>query len=329
MGKLDVRQPPPQIPPMNASTSPALPPALPGEHRELHGRAGRLGYYVAGNGPPMLLVHSVNAAASAYETKPIYEHAMARHRVWAPDLPGFGTSDRSDRPYERDLFVAAIHDMLDAIAADAGSAPVDALAISLGSEFLVHALIERPDRVRTLALVTPTGFSRRYADMRGPPGSSREVPGLHAFFTFPLWSQGIYDLLVSRRGIRYFLQRTFGSAAIDEGMVEYDYLTSHQPGAKHAPFAFVAGRLFSRDIQDAYRRLTIPVWVPHATRGDFKDFGAAGWTAERANWRLQPYPTGALPHFEQPKTFLADYDHFLTAAAQPLSLPSGPRSPSP
>lgn len=306
--------------------SPALPAALPGEHRTLQGRAGRLGYYVAGEGPPMLLVHSVNAAASAYEVKPIYEHAIARHRVWAPDLPGFGSSDRSDRAYEQELFVAAVQDMLDAIAAEAGKAPVDALAVSLGAEFLAHALIDRPERARTLTLVTPTGFSRRYADMHGSPGRTREVPGIHAFLQVPLWSQGLYDLLVSKRGIRYFLKRTFGSEEIDEGLVEYDYFTSHQPGAKNAPYAFVAGRLFSRDIQDVYRRLTLPVWVPHATRGDFKDFSAADWTAAHANWRLQPFPTGALPYFEQPQAFLADYDRFLAGAAQSTS---GPRSPSP
>ncbi len=311
------------------STPPALPPALPGERRQLDGRAGPLGYYVAGNGPPMLLVHSINAAGSAYEVKPLFEHAMAGHRVWAVDLPGFGSSDRSERPYEPGLYVAAVHDMLDAIAAETGNAPVDALAVSLGSEFLARATTERPEQIRTLTLVTPTGFSRTYAGLHGAPGDTREVPGLYRFFTVPLWSQGFYDLLVSRRSIRYFLQRTFGSKQIDEGLLDYDYVTAHQPGAKNAPYAFVSGRLFSKDIQDVYRQLALPVWVPHATRGDFKDFSANGWAVQRPNWRFQPFPTGALPHFEQPQEFLAAYDRFLAEAAQSDSPGSGPRSPSP
>ena len=311
------------------TTQPTLPPALTGEHRQLDGRAGRLGYYVAGNGPPMLLVHSINAAGSAYEVKPIFDHAVARHRVWACDLPGFGSSDRSDRRYEPGLYVAAVHDMLDAIAAETGGAPVDALAVSLGAEFLARAAIERPAEIRTLALVTPTGFSRGYEGLHATPGATREIPGLYRFFTVPLWSQGFYDLLVSRRSIRYFLQRTFGSNEIDEGLLDYDYLTAHQPGAKNAPYAFVSGRLFSKDIQDVYRRLAIPVWVPHATRGDFKDFSANGWAAERPNWHFQPMPTGALPHFERPQEFLAAYDRFLASPGQPASSLSGPRSPSP
>jgi pimeloyl-ACP methyl ester carboxylesterase len=310
---------------------PALPPALPAAHHTLAGQAGRLGYYVGGNGPPLLLVHSINAAGSAYEVKPIFEHMMDRHRTYALDLPGFGTSDRSDRRYEPALYVAAIHDLLDTIAADVGPEPIDALAVSLGSEFLARAAMERPERIRSMALVTPTGFSRTYATLHGPQPGTREVPGLYRFFTVPLWSQAFYDLLVSRRSIRYFLQRTFGSKTIDEGLLDYDYLTAHQPGAKNAPYAFVSGRLFSRDIQSVYQRLRMPVWVPHATRGDFKDFSAADWTASRPNWRLQPYDTGALPHFERPREFLADYDRFLAdvAAAQPGSPPSEPRSPSP
>ncbi len=308
-----------------------LPAALNAERRALAGRAGRLGCYVAGQGRPMLLVHSINAAGSAYEVKPIFEHVIQSHRVHALELPGFGHSDRSDRPYDPGLYVAAIHDALDAIQAESGPVPVDVLAISLSSEFVARAATERPASVRTLALVTPTGFSSSYAASPSTSAGTREVPGLYRFFTFPLWSQAIYDLLVSRRSVRYFLERTFGSKAIDEGLAEYDYLTAHQPGAKNAPYAFVSGRLFSRDIVSVYQQLEMPVWVPHATRGDFKDFSAAGWTKARSNWRLQPYDTGALPHFEQPQRFLADYDRFLQAvpADQPSSAPSEPRSPSP
>ena len=133
------------------------------------------------------------------------------------DLPGYGFSDRSPRTYDVGLFVAAVHDMLDVIAADAGPEPVDALAISLSSEFLARVATQRPERLRTVALVTPTGFSRTYRQMRGPAGATREVPVLYGFFTFPLWSRGIYDLLVSRRSIRYFLREDLGLQADRRG----------------------------------------------------------------------------------------------------------------
>ena len=39
-------------------------PALSGERFEFASPAGRLSAYIAGQGPPLLLIHSVNAAAS-------------------------------------------------------------------------------------------------------------------------------------------------------------------------------------------------------------------------------------------------------------------------
>ena len=35
---------------------------------------------------------------------------------------------------------------------------------------------------------------------------------------------------------------------------------------------FIAGCLFSRDIQTVYERLTPPVWLSHGVRGDFTDY---------------------------------------------------------
>jgi pimeloyl-ACP methyl ester carboxylesterase len=288
-----------------------LPPAVSGERREIDRRAGRLSYYAAGRGAPALLVHSVNAAASVYEVRPVFEHLKQSRRVYAVDLPGFGFSDRSERRYDVPLYLAAVRDMLDEIGAECGDAPVDALALSLGSEFVARVAAEAPGRFRTLALVTPTGFSRTYAGLTGPDGATREIPGFYGFFTFPLWTRGFYGLLTSRRSIRYFLERTYGSKRIDEGMLDYDYMATHQPGARHAPYAFVSGRLFSRDIRAVYERLALPVWVPHATRGDFKDFSQKGWAEAKGNWRFQPYDGGALPHFEHTAQFLADYERFL------------------
>jgi hypothetical protein len=182
-----------------------------------------------------------------------------------------------------------------------------------------------------VALITPTGFNRGSSKLRGPAGATREVPGLYRAFTFPLWSQGFYDLLVSRRSIRFFLKKTFGSDRFGEALLDYDYLTTHQPGAKNAPYAFVSGRLFSRDIRDVYERLALPVWMTKATRGDFADFSEADWTGERPNWTVQSFDTGALPHFERPDEFLEGYERFLTdvAGATRQSSPPDPRSPSP
>jgi len=298
------------------SHSMPLPHAVSGERREIDSPAGRLSYYVAGPpaAPPLLLVHSINAAASAYEVKPVYEAFKTQRRVYAPDLPGFGFAERSKRDYTIGLYVEAIHAVLRVIEAEHGPAGVDVLAVSLASEFVARAATESPARFASLALVTPTGFASAAPAYSGAPGTSREVPGLHALVSVPLWDRALFDALTSRASIRYFLQRTFGSKDVPEDMVDYDYLSTHQPGAQHAPLAFLAARLFSRDIRNVYERLTLPVWVPHATRGDFRNFSGADWARARANWQFLPLPTGAMPHFEMADEFNRRYADFLASA---------------
>ena len=287
-------------------------PAIDAELRETDARAGRLAYYVAGDGPPLLLLHSINAAGSAYEIKPIFEHFRDTRTVYAPDLPGFGYSDRSRRDYDVRLYVDAVHDMLDVIGE---ATPIDALALSLSSEFLARAAVEATANLNSIALVTPTGFRRGSDSLRGPAGSTREMAAVKTIVNFPLWRGGLYRTLVRPGSIRYFLRRTWGSADIDAGLAAYDDITTHQPGAENAPLAFLSGSLFSRDIRDVYEALTLPVWLGHGTRGDFRDFSEADWAEARSNWQVQAFASGALPHFEVPEPFFASYSAFLERPA--------------
>jgi pimeloyl-ACP methyl ester carboxylesterase len=302
--------------------SPRLQPALSHERKTVRGSAGPLSYYVRGHGKPVLLIHSINAAASAYEMRPIYESDVPGARFYAPDLPGFGYSDRSNRDYSVDLYVRAIHDMLAVIEQDVGSQPVDAVALSLSSEFLARAAIKRPDRFEKLVFITPTGFDKRSDGLRAPSGTTRQVSGVLPALSLPLLSDALYAALTSRPSIRYFLQKTYGSKDIDEGLFEYAYATSHQAGAKHAPLAFLSGKLFSADIRTVYERLQHEVWMPHATRGDFADFSGASWVDGRSSWRRQPFPTGALVHFEQQQHFIREWLEFLVAEKPTTARPA-------
>jgi pimeloyl-ACP methyl ester carboxylesterase len=296
---------------------PALPPALPGEILRLSGAAGPLAVYAhapqsPGDGRPLLLIHSVNAAASAYEVRPLYEHLRTTRPVYAPDLPGYGLSDRSARHYTPRLMTDAIHAVLALIRERYGPGPVDALAVSLSCEFLARAASEAPGAFRTVALVSPTAFNRTVA-RRGPPGSDRGMPWLYRLFTAPLWSEGFFNLLTRRASIRFFLQKTWGSKDIDEGLLAYDCLTTRQPGARHAPFFFVSGYLFSGDANALYEALGMPVWMCHGTRGDFTDYRWKATLAARPNWSFEEFEGGALPYFEQPEAFVSAYRQFLDA----------------
>jgi len=276
-----------------------LPPAL-GADREHFGGgyAGMLHYYAdrSGEGTPLLLVHAINAAASAYEMRPLFEHYRGQRPVYALELPGFGFSQRGDRPYTPRVFTNAIIGFLETQVEE----PVDIVALSLSSEFAARAALERAQNVRSLALISPTGLGKD-AHERQPD------EGLHRFLSFPLWSQACFDLLTTRAIIRRYLSKSFYGEP-DERMVDYSYKTSHQPGARYAPFAFVSGKLSSPDIRESvYEQLEQPVLVLY-DQDPYTGFEALPGLLERhPNWQAKRIPpTRGLPHWEQPEqTFQA------------------------
>lgn len=246
----------------------------------------------SGSGTPVLLVHSVNAAASAYEMKPLFEHLAGRRPVYALELPGYGASTRGDREYTPQLMADAIANVLSRI-----GQTCHVVALSLSSEFAARTAIRQPERFDSLTLISPTGFG----------GATGSQPSAGRLVRIPIWSQALFDLITSRRSIEFFLSRSF-TGPVDRGLVEHAYRTAHQPGARFAPLAFLAGELFSRDaVELLYRHVTVPSLILY-DRDPFTGFvrlpeflGDAGehWNAERIPG------TAGLPHWEQLATTVA------------------------
>jgi hypothetical protein len=115
--------------------------------------------------------------------------------------------------------------------------------------------------------------------------------------------------------VRYFLKRTWGGPTIDETMWRDAVAAARAPGAHHAPLAFLSAGLFSADIHDVYDAVRSPVWASHGVRGDFTDYRGMALVPACAHWRRTVYPTGALPYFEVPAAFNADFDSFLDGPA--------------
>jgi pimeloyl-ACP methyl ester carboxylesterase len=288
-----------------------LPPALGGERF----RFGDLSCYVAGQGPPLVLVHSMNASPSAAEVRPLFERYAGSRTVFAPDLPGCGFSDRSDRRYDPRLMTDALHALAEQVRLRCGEARIDALAVSTGCEFLARAAMEQPERWCSLAFVSPTGLNGT-RPQRAARGSTRAVPGLHAVLSARPWAQALYRGLTRPGVVRYFLRRTFGRQDIDETLCAYGVRNAQVEGARFAPLYFLGAGLFSADIHDVYESLTQPVWVSHGVRGDFTDFRGLRLLSNAGAWRVSVFEAGAMPYFEVMPDFARAFDAFLRDAAR-------------
>jgi pimeloyl-ACP methyl ester carboxylesterase len=267
--------------------------------------AGSIAYYAdpRGSGPPLVLVHSVNAAASAYEVKPIFERFRGERPVYAIDLPGFGLSERADRSYTPRLYASAILHLLRQVAAKGGHV----VALSLSSEFAALAALEAPELVRSLTLVAPTGFER--------PGSRPLIERVRLAVAkaaaLPGLGRALFEGIVRRPVIDYFLRQVF-VGQVDEGLASYAFESAHRPGAWHAPRAFLRGSLFSPEIREVYSRLREPVLVLH----DRDPYGVSeqidGFVRAHGGWRAQRVgPSRGLPHFERPEDTFGALEAFL------------------
>ena len=283
-----------------------LPPAVEAERRTFT-TAGvdPVSYYVdrSQEGRPLVLVHSINAAASAFEMKPLFEHYRRERPVYAIDLPGYGFTDRRDRVYSPPLFV----DTLRAFLQSEVGVPADLVALSLGSEFAATVALTEGESVRSLALLSPTGFGEPRSIA---PDTSEKI---RTAVNFPLWGQAIFDLLVTRRSINYYLGKNFAGAPNDE-MIDYAYATAHQPGARNAPYYFISGQLFTWDIRERiYEQLNTPTLVLYDKDPNIS-FALLPAAVERnPNLRmLRVGPSCGLPHWEKLEETVQALDDFWT-----------------
>lgn len=266
---------------------------------------------------PLLLVHSVNAAASAFEWSPFALRQARRRRVVALELPGFGQSDKPDIAYSPAQMCKAVQAAMQWISAS----EIDIAALSLGCEFATEAVLAQARGVRSLALVSPTGMEGRRIGEKFEAGATRQLRWLRRLLRGSAVGRWLYRALTLRAVMHLFLSRSWGTRDYDPDLLVHARKCAAQPGARHAPLDFVAGALFTVGIVERYRALPVPVWVAHGNRGAFTDFDACpertGTAAAGNTFRLQRevFDGGSMSHDESANAFDAANLRFLSGLA--------------
>ena len=266
-----------------------------GEEGWFHWRGHRVAYTRRGSGPPLLLVHSIHAAASSFEWRANADDLARHHTVYTIDLLGFGLSDRPVIRYSARLYLALLADF----AAQVIAAPAVLVASSLSAAYAIVLGARDPGRFPALVLVAPTGLVRLHRSSSTAGDVARYA------VDSPVLGTAVFNAMVSRRSLRTFLERLYvDRAAVTEELVEALYTTSHQRGAKYAPSAFISSHL-NIDVRQALRRLLQPVlivWGEQATMAPVED--VRGFRAVRPDMDTAILdPAGDLPHDERPDEF--------------------------
>ena len=111
-------------------------------------------YLEAGAGEPLVLLHALGESASDWRW---VLPALARtHRVYAPDLPGFGGSAKPQTDYSPAFFGRFAAGLLDALGLERAAV----LGNSLGGLTALRLALSEPARVGSLILVDSAGLGR-------------------------------------------------------------------------------------------------------------------------------------------------------------------------
>jgi len=110
-------------------------------------------YYHAGHGAPVILAHCSSASHKAL--RPLIRQLEQRYEVFAPDLIGYGASDRW--PQDRQLDPQTEVSLITELQARAGAA-VHLVGHSYGAMLCLEAARLLGPRVATLTLVEPVSF---------------------------------------------------------------------------------------------------------------------------------------------------------------------------
>jgi pimeloyl-ACP methyl ester carboxylesterase len=272
---------------------------LPGEARIYRWKHGHISYNVLGaeNAPPLVLLHNLGIDASSYEMRTIIEPLAKYYRVYAPDLIGFGLSDRPSLDYSAETYVSLCRDFLTEVVqqpARPGTSPAPTLLASgLTCNYAIAIAQTVPTLCERLVLISPiallSGDAQKAIVGAGLPTLSPgqrpalipscfapvlESTRLQKLLEIPLIQSLLFALLVratlatARRshsigalsgayGARF---NTFALLVPTQRDINYLYTTTHRFGAEHAPMALLAGKLIP-DISEQLETLQQPTLI--------------------------------------------------------------------
>ena len=252
----------------------------------------------AGRGPALVLVHGF--LVSHREFDDIIDTLAERFHVIAPDLPGFGESEKPNPTrylYGIETFAEAIADLIAAF--DVGRACL--LGHCMGGAVALTLAASHPELVQRLVVVDPLCYPF-------PLSFKARLP------LIPVVGSIMFKQLYSRALFRAYFRDDVFSPGFDAPMARVDehYALFNTPAARESAYAMMRAMLDTRGVVARLTRISAPTLVVWG-RGDriFPATGANRLAREIHGASLEIMDTGHSPHEERPREFGALITQFL------------------
>ncbi|SFV05465.1 Pimeloyl-ACP methyl ester carboxylesterase [Methylobacterium sp. 174MFSha1.1] len=280
-------------------------------HHTIRANGIRQHYLEAGSGPPVVLLHGFPETSYAwrYQIPPLSRH----YRVIAPDLRGYGETDKPASGYDKRTMAQDLVALLDALGIDR----IALVGHDRGARVATRFAKDHPGRLDRLVVMdnVPTRIVAR--------SMNAQIARAYWFFLFHLVPDLPEALIAGREDIwlrHFFSDWCFNPHAISGADFDAYVAAYKAPGAVRGAMADYRANQedTAQDLVDADVKISCPVLSLWGA-----DFGAVGktfdmaavWAEMASDLRTAAIPRcGHLPHEEQPQEvnrllldFLADW----------------------
>jgi pimeloyl-ACP methyl ester carboxylesterase len=267
--------------------------------RDVAARGARIRFAEAGAGRPLILLHDYLSSRIAWDA--VLPRLASRFRLIAPDLPGFGESEKPPHgryAYGFDSFAESIVDLIAAI----GASRVSLCGHGLGGAVAVALAATHPHVVDRLVLVNPLVYPAR-VDLLARVAS---VPFVGAFAFKQLYSRTLFR--------RYVGHRAYGPRARDRSeKIDELFDLFNTPSGREAGHATLVAMLDTRSLSASLSRVHAPTLVAWG-RDDERALVDEGRRLSREirGARFEAIEGGRSPHEQAPDAFVDGVVRFLS-----------------
>ena len=282
-----------------AARTPPLGPRIEGLFGRYPARYGDLAYAIAGQGAPMVLVHSLDPGQSSASWRAVFDLLANEFTVYAFDWQGFGLSDPNPEGLNAREFGAQLRDFIRDIVGE------EATVIAHGNAAPLVLEAAKGGQIQGIVLVCPSGSA---------PDEPRDTERAE-FLAQKEFNDRLLEVPVIGTAVlnwwrsKAHLEREAHELALwDKSQVETEarlwHVAAHQNGAQRAQKALLKGRFAApwRKLWEECNTPTLLIWGRHA-RG-FES--ASEWGAIRPDATLQVVEDALLmPQLDAPQQLVS------------------------
>ncbi|MCW5816474.1 MAG: alpha/beta hydrolase [Labilithrix sp.] len=274
--------------------------------KDIAARGARIRFVEAGEGArktPLLLLHDFCSSRDVWSAS--IEKLAERFHVLAPDLPGFGASEKPDPQryaYGWDAFASSLFDLVAAL----GLGRVHVCGHGMGGGVALTLAAQHPASVNKLVLSSALVY---------PP----QEHALERAGRLPLVGALVWRQAMGRALFRSYVQSTVyaGAPKVPAGRADELYDVFNTPGARQAAHATLVAKADTRPLVAHLPRVTADTLVVWGRDDAIAPIEHGRRLARELHARFEVLECGRCPPDEQPQAFALTLASFLEVPKEP------------